>query len=378
MAATAQTLSAADRLPVELVDCVARLASENAWDGKAGLTLTRLCRVSKRWCHAVRTIIYGIVTIDLSPDGRFYGHNHLGLVATLDRHAHLRAFTHELRAVLTSGNTTTAGKVLDLILVLPALVELEIECKAVQAHRLAVALEQTPNLTTLVLRCPLTPRLVNAIYRLDKLEHLEVWNEITVAPSVRPTFRLKSLMLGEPTKRRIFEDLTAASTGTLETLGICVSKGTPLDVTPFARVQSLLLCPPEEGRYKDQDVIKCLGAIFAASRHLPEMVQLGLVDRVKEIRREWPFFQPRDRWLLQQLPPTLEVLDLSAAHVSFDPQNVVKYVADKARSKALKLLFLREDEIWFEDQEELEARLDERGIEVDWRVSRRDEQCVIT
>ncbi|BGP50489.1 hypothetical protein JCM10450v2_006408 [Rhodotorula kratochvilovae] len=272
--------------------------------------------------------------------------NKTKLVETLKTHPHLRTFPQTLRLVTEFTDRRTVLPILAILPSLPNLEELEIWCEDDLVDDIAAVLEQMPQVTLLLLHCDVPQRLARAVFALENLTWLELWHLYT-DPLVVPKFRLKGLRIAEPITRKGFEELTVTSRETL----------------------TQLVCEPAR-------VVYYLAMVISSTRDLPELVMISLEDRQRTIGRRWDEFQPADGWLLEQLPPSLKMLDLSAAQESFDPNVIIEYVADTERSPKLEMLRLRNDAIWAEDKEDLEDVAKGRGVELQW-MRNRDDECVI-
>ncbi|BGP42314.1 hypothetical protein JCM10449v2_006319 [Rhodotorula kratochvilovae] len=328
-------------------------------------TLRAICLVSKAWLPAGSEFLYFKLFFDFSD--WVITVNKAKLVETLKTHPHLRTFPQTLRLVTEFTDRLTVMPILAILPSLPNLEELEIWCEDDLVDDIAAVLEQMPQVTLLLLHCDVPRRLARAVFALENLTWLELWHLYT-DPLVVPKFRLKGLLIAEPITRKGFEELT---------VGVCPCDDVDIiDLSPFHRVWHVHLFPPEQLVFEPARVVYYLAMVISSTRDLPELVMISLEDRQRTIGRRWDEFQPADGWLLEQLPPSLKMLDLSAAQESFDPNVIIEYVADTERSPKLEMLRLRNDAIWAEDKEDLEDVAKGRGVELQW-MRNRDDECVI-
>ncbi|GAA6056533.1 hypothetical protein JCM3770_006864 [Rhodotorula araucariae] len=363
--------SLAATLPLELQRRIVSHHMVSVIDPLHFRTLRAICLISKAWLAVGREFLYKklffdwIITVNIPK-----------LVEALRLHAHLRIFTRAAKLATDMWGKHKINPILDLFPALPNLREVEVWSQDEHVDRLVAALEQMPHLTVATLHCELSPRLTMVLYDLENLAILEIWNSFT-DPGIEPKFRLKGLLLAEPCTRDSFELLTASSRETLMHIGICGDDTEdPMDLSPFHRVQHVYLFPPEPAAFDPDSVAAYVDAVIASARDLPELVTISLADSQRERGRCWDEFQPNDAWLLDEVPPSLKYLDLSAAEASFDPEHIIEYVANAEHSPKLERLRLRNDAIWAEDKGGLEAVAKERGVELLW-MRDRGEECLI-
>lgn len=317
-------------------------------------TLATACRVSKEWCRIARRCLYGRLLVCLrSPPT--HANFSFDLLSTLLGKRKLAGLVRELILHLDNASAVAVAAVFTLFQYFTKLRRLSLSTTQSKAAAVASHLQLLPALQDLAITGEYSKTFVDAVYRLPRLESLQLSSYPGPDSCHQPTFELHGLIADVELVPKTFYKLTLTSCETLTRLILTISDiMPPVDISFCVQLRSLSFIAPAEPLPKDVygdleiededgpeehagghwmlDVVKS-----AKKLHRLTFLSLQCADgATDEMWEDLPYVASD---FLDSLPRSIEVLDLTAVAFAFLPEDLEDFLqTKKERTPALHAL----------------------------------------
>jgi hypothetical protein len=332
-------------------------AVDKAYLGTVRLqTLATACRVSKDWYRIARRCLYGRLLVCLrSPPT--HANFSFDLLSALLGNRRLAGLVRELILHLDNASAVAAAAVFTLFQDFTKLRRLSLSTTGSKAAAVASHLKLLPALQDLAITGEYTKTFVDAVYRLPRLESLQLSSYPGPDPRRQPTFELHDLIADVELVPETFYKLTLMSCETLTKLILTISDIVPpVDISFLVQLRSLSFIAPAEPLSKDVfgdiDIEEEDGPeehsgghwmleVVKSAKNLSRLTFLSLRcadGATVEMWEDLPYVRIS---FLCNLPRSIEVLDLSTVNYAFNPEDLEDLLLNtKARSPVLHTLYI--------------------------------------